>query len=64
MKIISISIYLSVGDGGETARPGHLVYCFGDIDNKYCRGLSGSAGSDYIMKQIWLQFNGSCVVGH
>lgn len=44
------------GDG--TARPGHLLYCFGDIDSRYCRGLSGSAGSDYIMKQIWLQFNG------
>lgn len=40
-----------------TARPGHLVYCFGDVDSRYCRGLSGSAGSDYIMKQIWLEFN-------
>lgn len=39
-------------------RPGHLIYCFGDFDSKYCRGLSGSAGSDYIMKQIWLEFNG------
>lgn len=39
------------------ARPGHLIYCFGDVDSKY-RGLSGSAGSDYIMKQIWLEFNG------
>lgn len=47
------------GDGSLklTARPGHLVYCFGDIDSRYCRGLSGSAGSDYIMKQIWLEFN-------
>lgn len=42
----------------HTARPGHLVYCFGDVDSRYCRGLSGSAGSDYIMKQIWLEFNG------
>lgn len=41
-----------------SARPGHLVYCFGDVDSRYCRGLSGSAGSDYIMKQIWLEFNG------
>lgn len=42
----------------SAARPGHLIYCFGDIDSRYCRGLSGSAGSDYIMKQIWLEFNG------
>ena len=42
----------------NTARPGHLIYCFGDFDSKYCRGLSGSAGSDYVMKQIWLEFNG------
>ena len=48
----------SWSDGCDgVARPGHLVYCFGDVDSRYCRGLSGSAGSDYIMKQIWLEFN-------
>lgn len=45
-------------NANPSARPGHLVYCFGDVDSRYCRGLSGSAGSDYIMKQIWLEFNG------
>lgn len=39
------------------ARPGHLIYCFGDVDSNLYRGMSGSAGSDYIMKQIWLEFN-------
>lgn len=52
LKLINSSRSSGVG-GGSTARPGHLVYCFGDVDSQYCRG----AGSDYIMKQIWLEFN-------
>jgi hypothetical protein len=65
VMVIFLSLHISLfymcvdGGGGGAARPGHLIYCFRDIDSRYCRGLSGSAGSvDYIMKQIWLEFNG------
>jgi hypothetical protein len=46
-----------VGTFQLAARPGHLLYCFGDVDSRYS-GFAGSAGSDFIMKQIWLEFNG------
>lgn len=41
------------------ARPGHLIFCFGDCNNKNRilnkNELSTSSGSDNLMKQLWLE---------